>query len=160
MSLKILLVDDRKIMRDSLRFLIEKESGLQVVAEAENGLYAVEQTRKFKPDVILMDIHMPGISGIEATRRIVEEFPGIKVIAISMHSSRQYVVEAIIAGASGYLLKDRTFEELAGSIFAVVENRLYLSPQVKEIVAKECEKEDVPEYVTRFCRLIGLTPPG
>lgn len=160
MSLKILLVDDRKIMRDSLRFLIEKESGLQVVAEAENGLYAVEQTRKFKPDVILMDIHMPGISGIEATRRIVEEFPGIKVIAISMHSSRQYVVEAIIAGASGYLLKDRTFEELAGSIFAVVENRLYLSPQVKEIVAKECKKEDVPESVTRFCRLIGLTSPG
>lgn len=160
MSLKILLVDDRKIMRDSLRFLIEKESGLQVVAEAENGLYAVEQTRKFKPDVILMDIHMPGISGIEATRRIVEEFPGIKVITISMHSSRQYVVEAIIAGASGYLLKDSTFEELAGSIFAVVENRLYLSPQVKEIVAKECEKEDVPENVTRFCRLIGLTSPG
>ncbi|MBW2441366.1 MAG: response regulator transcription factor [Deltaproteobacteria bacterium] len=160
MSLKILLVDDRKIMRDSLRFLIEKESGLQVVAEAENGLYAVEQTRKFKPDVILMDIHMPGISGIEATRRIVEEFPGIKVIAISMHSSRQYVVEAIIAGASGYLLKDRTFEELAGSIFAVVENRLYLSPPVKEIVAKECEKEDVPAKVNRFCRLIGLTSPG
>lgn len=157
MDVKILIVDDQKIMRDSLRTLIEKQSGFELVAEAENGLYAVEQTRKFKPDLILMDIHLPGINGIEATRRIVAEFPGIKVIAISMHASRQYVLGAINAGASGYLLKESAFEELVRSIHDVAADCLYLSPQARELVAKECDKEGVSKNVNRFCRLIGLT---
>ena len=159
MDLKILIVDDQKIMRDSLRNLIEKQSGFELVAEAENGLHAVEQTRKFKPDVILMDIHMPGISGVEATRRIVEEFPIIKVVALSLHSSFQYVVGAINAGASGYLLKESAFEDLARSIHTVAADRLYLSPQTRELVARECDKEGMSKNVNRLCRLVGLTSP-
>jgi DNA-binding NarL/FixJ family response regulator len=160
MGVKILIVDDQKIMRDSLRVLVDKESGFQLVAEAENGFYAIEQTRKFKPDVILMDIHMPGLNGIEATRRIVKEFPAVKVVVLSMHSSLQYALGAINAGASAYLLKDSAFEEMARSIHAVAGGRLYLSPQVEELVAKECGKKGVSNRVSRFCRLIGLTSPG
>ena len=157
MDLKILLADDHKIMRDSLRSLIEKQTGMQLVAEAENGQAAIKLNRKFRPDIIVMDIHMPEVNGIEATRQIVAEFPGTKVVAFSMHSDQQYVIGALKAGVSGYLLKDSASEELALAIRAVADNRLYLCPQVTGAVAKACGKEDVPERINNFCRLIELT---
>ena len=157
MDLKILLADDHKIMRDSLRSLIEKQTGMQLVAEAENGRIAIKLNRKIRPDIIVMDIHMPEVNGIEATRQIVEEFPGTKVVAFSMHSDQQYVIGALKAGVSGYLLKDSASEELARAIWAVADNRLYLCPQVTGAVAEACGKEDVPERINNFCRLIELT---
>ena len=155
MEVKVLLVDDQKIMRDGLRALIEKQPGIELVAEAENGRLAIHLTRKFMPDVILMDIHMPEVNGIEATRRIVEEFPGTRVVAISMHSDRQYVLGAIKAGVSGYLLKDSAFDELAQAIRTVVENGKYLCSDVRGTVAEECKKQNLPERISSFCRLIA-----
>ena len=157
MTIKILLADDHQIMRDSLRSLIAKQPGMELVAEAENGRAAIKMNRKFRPDVIVMDIHLPEVSGIEATRQIVEEFPGTKVVAFSMHSDQQFVIGAIKAGVSGYLLKDSAYEELTRAIRAVADDRLYLCPQVTGPVAEACGKEDVPERINNFCRLIELT---
>ena len=130
MGVKILLADDSKIMRDLLRSFLEKQPGMEVVAEAENGRTAIKLTRKFRPDVIVMDIIMPDLNGIDATRRIVEEFPGTKVIALSMHSDRQFVSGMLKAGALGYLLKDCVFEELAPAVRAVLNNQTYLSSKL------------------------------
>ena len=130
MGVKILLADDHKIMRDGLRSLIEKRPGLQVVAEAENGQTAIKLNRKFRPDVIVMDINMPDLNGIDASRQIVQEFPSTKIIAFSMHTDHQFVAGALKAGVSGYLQKDSAFEELAQAIRTVVANRTYLSSRI------------------------------
>jgi DNA-binding NarL/FixJ family response regulator len=132
MSVKILLADDHQIMRDGLRSLIE-----EVVAEAENGRAAVKLTRKFRPDVIVMDINMPDLNGIDATRQIVAEFPEIKVVAFSMHTDQQFVTGALKAGVSGYLQKDSAFEELDRAIHSVVANQIYLSPKIAGGVVKD-----------------------
>jgi DNA-binding NarL/FixJ family response regulator len=136
MGVKILLADDHKIMRDGLRSLIEKLPGMEVVAEAENGRTAVKQTRRFRPDVIVMDINMPDLNGIDATRQIVAEFPETKIIAFSMHTDHQFVAGALKAGVSGYLQKDSAFEELAQAIRTVVANQTYLSPKITGDVVK------------------------
>jgi DNA-binding NarL/FixJ family response regulator len=137
MGVKILLADDHQIMRDGLRSLIEKQPGMEVVAEAENGRAAVKLTRKFRPDVIVMDINMPDLNGIDATRQIVAEFPGTKVVAFSMHSDHQFVAGALKAGVSGYLQKDSAFEELDRAIRTVVANQTYLSSQIAGGVVKD-----------------------
>jgi len=131
MGVKILLVDDQKIMRDVLRSFLEKQSGMEVVAEADNGLTAIKLTRKFRPDVIIMDIVMPDLNGIDATRRIVEEFPDAKVIALSMHSDSQFVAGMLKAGTLGYLLKDCVLEELVLAVRAVLNNKTYLSSKLE-----------------------------
>ena len=136
MDVKILLADDHEIMRDGLCSLIEKQPGLQVVAEAENGQAAIKLNRKLRPDVIVMDINMPDLNGIDATRRIVAEFPGTKIIAFSMHTDHQFVAGALKAGVSGYLQKDSAFEELDRAIRTVVANQTYLSPNITGDVVK------------------------
>jgi DNA-binding NarL/FixJ family response regulator len=136
MSVKILLADDHQIVREGLRSLIEKQPGMEVVAEVENGRTDIKLTRKIKPDVIVMDINMPDMNGIDATRQIVAEFPGIKIIAFSMHSDHQFVAGALKAGVSGYLLKDSAFEELVRAIRTVVANQTYLSPKIAVDVVK------------------------
>ena len=130
MSIKILLADDHQIMRDGLRSLIEKQPGMELVAEADTGRAAIKLTRRFRPDVIVMDINMPDLNGIDAARQIVAEFPGTKIIAFSMHTDHQFVAGALKAGVCGYLPKDSAFEELANAIRTVVANQTYLSPQI------------------------------
>jgi DNA-binding NarL/FixJ family response regulator len=137
MGIKILLADDHKIMRDGLRSLIEKQPGMEVVAEAENGRTAVKLTRRFRPDVIVMDINMPDLNGIDATRQIVAEFPGTKIIAFSMYTDHQFVANALKAGVSGYLEKDSAFEELDRAIRTVVANQTYLSTKLAGSVVKD-----------------------
>ena len=136
MSIRILLVDDHQIVRDGLRTLIEKEAGMEVVGEARNGREGFKLTRKLLPDVVIMDITMPDMNGIDATRSILEEHPDIKVIALSMHSDRRLISGMLEAGASGYLLKDSAFEELARAVHAVVAHQTYLSPSITDIVIK------------------------
>ena len=136
MGVKILLADDQKIMRDGLGALIEKRPGMEVVAEAENGRSAIKLTRKFRPDVIVMDINMPDLNGIDAARQIVAEFPGTKIIAFSMHTDRRFVEGALKAGVSGYLQKDSAFEELDRAIRTVVADQIYLSPKITGDVVK------------------------
>lgn len=136
MSMRIILADDHKIIRDGLRTLIENQSHMEVVGEAENGRQAVEMTLELVPDVVVMDVTMADLNGIEATRQIHKEQPSVKVIALSMHSDRRFVKGMLEAGASGYLLKDCAFEELARAIHSVISNETYLSPGITDIVVK------------------------
>ena len=137
MSTRIILADDHGIMREGLRALLEKQPGIEVIAEAENGRTTVELSRELKPDVVIIDIAMPDLNGIEATRQIVAESPGVKVIALSMHSDRKFVREMLSAGASGYMLKDSAFEELDKAISTVNDNKTYLSPGIADTVVKD-----------------------
>jgi DNA-binding NarL/FixJ family response regulator len=139
-NVKILLADDQKLIRDILRALIENQTGMSVVGQAENGRTALELTGQLKPDVVIMDIHMPDLNGIDATRRIVAEFPDTKVIALSMHSDKQFVDAMLKAGASGYLLKDRSFEEVVPAIRSVVTHHIYLCTEIDCTVAKDIRK--------------------
>jgi len=137
MNIKILIADDHKILREGLRTLIEKHPGMEVIDEVENGRKAVQLVRELLPDVIIMDIAMPNLNGIEATRQIVAKTPSVKVVALSMHADKRFVVEMLKAGACGYLLKDCAFEELANAICAVSANRIYLSPKIADIMIKD-----------------------
>jgi DNA-binding NarL/FixJ family response regulator len=114
--------------------LLEQEEDIEVVAQAKTGHETIELVAKFLPDVVIMDIAMPDMNGIEATRHIINSFENVKIIALSMHSDRKFVIEMLKAGASGYLLKNCAFEELAGAIRTVVAGKTYLSPSITNVV--------------------------
>jgi len=133
---RIILADDHKILRQGLRSLLDKQPGLEVVAEADDGRTAVERVRELKPDVVVMDIAMPDLNGIEATCRILEACPSVKIIGLSVHSDRQYVQEMLKAGASGYLLKDCGLNDLVSAIRAATAGQTYLSPQITGMVVE------------------------
>lgn len=137
MSIRIVLADDHKILRAGLRAMIVEQPDMEVVGEAENGRTAVNLTRALSPDVVIMDIGMPDLNGIEATRQIVAEVPSVKIIGLSMYSDRRYVAGLFGAGASGYLLKDIEFEELIEAIQAVVAGQVYVSSGVTGIVIED-----------------------
>ena len=134
MNIRIMIADDHEIVRNGLRSLIENELDMEVIAEAGNGRDAVRIALELAPDVVIMDIAMPDLNGIEAARQIITALPRIKVIALSMHADKRYVMEMLKAGASGYILKDSAFEELACAIRTTLKNRTYLSPSITEIV--------------------------
>jgi DNA-binding NarL/FixJ family response regulator len=137
MNIRIILADDHKIVREGLRTLIERQPDMEVVAEAENGRRVMDLAREFSPDVIIMDIAMPDLNGIDATRHIVVEFPNVKVVVLSMYCDKRFVVEVLKAGASGYLLKDCAFEELAHAIRSVIAGEVYLSSKVASVIIKD-----------------------
>jgi DNA-binding NarL/FixJ family response regulator len=137
MSVRLILADDHKIMREGLRALLVKQKEIEVIAEAESGRGVVELCAQLHPDVVIIDISMPDLNGIDAARQIVRENPAVKVIALSMHSDKKYVKEMLSAGACGYLLKDAAFEELGTAIAAVLKNKTYLSPQITDTVVKD-----------------------
>jgi DNA-binding NarL/FixJ family response regulator len=132
--IKILLADDHRILRTSLRELLEKQPFLEVVDEAEQGKKAVQLCLKRQPDVVLMDISMPDLNGIEATRQIINSCPNIRVIILSAHSGHQYVADVFRAGASGYLLKDCSSDELVSAIRTVASGETFLCSQIAAIV--------------------------
>lgn len=132
--MRILLVDDHKIIRDGLRAILEKQEGMVVVGEAANGHEAIALLPKIHPNIAIMDVTMPGLNGIEATRRIRSEAPGVKVIGLSMNSDRRYVVAMLSAGAAGYLLKNAAADELIRAIHAVAAGQTYLSPGIAGVV--------------------------
>ncbi|MHC4534373.1 MAG: response regulator [Planctomycetota bacterium] len=134
MNLKILIAEDHLIVREGLHALINRQDDMEIVGEADNGKAAIELAKELKPDVIIMDVSMPGMNGIEATRQIKTEMPDIKVIALSAYDNREYVMGMVKAGVSGYLLKDCAFEELIGAIRTVLQNKSYLSPDAATIV--------------------------
>ncbi len=137
MKMRIVVADDHKIMREGLKALIDKQPDMEVAAEAQDGLTATRLARKLLPHVIIMDIGMPEMNGIDATREIVAENKDVKIIALSMHSDRRFVLEMLKAGASGYLLKDSAFEELVTAVHTVMTGQSYLSPRITDIVVKE-----------------------
>jgi two-component system response regulator NreC len=150
MSIRILLADDHKIVRDGLRTLIERQSEMEVVGDAENGWQAVQLALKLVPDVVIMDVTMADLNGIEATHQIHKKQPCVKIIALSMHSDRRFVAGMLKAGASGYILKDCAFEELALAIHRVVSNRTYLSPGIIDIVVKDYLQESSTKQTSAF----------
>ena len=132
MSKKILLADDHQVMREGLRDYVQNLDHLEVIGEAENGHAAIEKVRELSPDLIIMDVGMPGLNGIETTRAILDENPKIKVIGLSMHSDKRFVLDMLKAGASAYLTKDEVSEELLNVIKAVYADELYISPRIKD----------------------------
>ena len=140
MSIKVLLVDDHAIIREGLRSLLEKQPEMEVIADTDDGRKAVELVRELLPDIVIMDISMPGLNGIEATRQITAEFPDVKVIALSIHSKRRFVADMLSAGATGYILKECLFDELVQAIKAVAAGGRYLSPRITDVVVSDYVK--------------------
>jgi DNA-binding NarL/FixJ family response regulator len=137
--IKIILVDDHVIVRQALRTLLAAERDMKVIAEADDGRAALRLVQELKPQVVIMDISMPNLNGIEATRQILSESPEVKVIALSMHSDSLFVLNMLKAGTKGYLQKDSaSVEELIKAIRTVVANKTYLSPGVSDIVINRC----------------------
>ena len=132
--IRIQLADDHMITREGLKSLIQNEKHMEIVAEVGNGRSAVEKALSLIPDVIIMDINMPGLNGIEATKQILAQHPHIKIIALSMFSERRYVMGMLKAGVSGYLLKDCAFNELLNAIKTVSKGSRYLSQQITDMV--------------------------
>lgn len=137
MSIRIIIADDHTLMREGLRSILENELHLHVVGQADTGRSAVELTRRLKPDVVIMDISMPDLNGVEATRQILSINPSTKVIALSMHADKRYVSAMLSAGASGYLLKHSAVDELYRAICMVSENKTYVSAEVAGVVVQD-----------------------
>jgi DNA-binding NarL/FixJ family response regulator len=137
MSISILIADDHVILREGLRGLLEKEPDFSIVAEAGNGLDAVRLAGELRPDVIVMDIGMPDLNGMEATRKIIKANSAIKVLALSMESDRRFIVEVLESGASGYVLKDASFKQLANAIRTVAAGETYFCTRINELIIKD-----------------------
>ncbi len=135
--IRILLAEDHALVRDGLKSLLAAEEDITVVGEADNGIDAVALARELEPDIVLMDIGMQGLNGVEATRELIKFDLALKVVALSMHSDVRYVSRMLQAGARGYLLKDSAFEELVNGIRAVVADKLFLSPEITEVVVSD-----------------------
>jgi two-component system, NarL family, response regulator NreC len=135
--MNILIADDHRLMREGLRAMLEKLGRMTIVGEAGNGISAVHMARGLKPDLVLMDIAMPDLNGIEATRRIRSESPGVKVIALSMHADKRFVRGMLAAGAAGYVLKASAFEEVAKAVRTVAAGRIYISPKITDLMVAD-----------------------
>ena len=136
-KIRILLADDHTILRSGIRALLENEPGLSVIGEAEDGRAAVSMACKLKPNVVLMDIAMPLLNGLEATRQIKIQCPDVKVLVLSMHDNEEYIRQALEAGAMGYILKDAAPGELIGAIRSVYRGEAVLSPAVTRLVIED-----------------------
>ena len=165
--MRIVVADDHKIVRDGLQSLLEKQPDMEVVGEADNGRTAVSLAQELSPDIVILDIAMPELNGIEATRQLTLKNPKVKVLALSMHSDRRFVAQMFRSGASGYLLKDCAFEELVAAIRAVVTGQTYLSPgitnmmvrdYVRRLSSDDSSKSDL--LTSRECEVLQLLAEG
>jgi two-component system response regulator NreC len=150
-SIRIILADDHEILREGLRGILRQHRDIEIVAEAANGTETVALTRQFSPDIVIMDITMPDLNGIEATRQIIRDIPGVRVIALSMHSDRHFIERMLHVGASGYLLKHCASRELMTAIRTVQSGKHYLSQTITEVTLAEIltkDGEPVPPLLT------------
>ena len=150
-KIRIILADDHTLVRAGIKALLEKQPDIEVVAETSNGKEALRQIELLQPDIVLMDIAMPGMNGLEATAMITKNYPQVKVLALTMHDEEEYFYEVIRAGAMGYVLKDAAPTELVSGIRAVAEGKAFLTPRVTRILVNDYLKriesgEKVPDY--------------
>src|SRR5579864_4492663 len=136
-TIGVLLADDHQLIRAGLRLVVEQQPDLRVLGEADDGRQAVALTQSLKPDVVVMDIGMPNLNGIEAARQITEVAPEVAVVMLSMHSDEGYVLRALRAGARAYLLKDSAVADLVRAIHAVVEGKSFFSPAVSKVLLED-----------------------
>jgi two-component system response regulator NreC len=153
MSIRIVLADDHAILRDGLRQAFQQEEGMEIIGEASDGRSAVERARELRPDIVVMDINMPNLNGIEATRVIQREAPGVRVIALSMHSAKPCVKEIYRAGASAYLVKNCGFDELARAVRTVAGGETYVSPSISDVVVGDFMRAEEKIVPTAFSLL-------
>ncbi len=137
MKIRILLADDHTILRDGIRSLIEDEPDMEVVGEAEDGLTVVKLAETLKPDIILMDLAMPLLNGLEATRQIRKSNPRAKILILTMHENEEYIRQVLAAGAMGYILKDAAARELLGAIRSVQKGEVVLSPAITRLIVTD-----------------------
>lgn len=137
MSIRVVLADDHRIIREGIRNLLDREQGIDVVGEASDGHEVIQKNRELQPDVLVMDITMPNLNGIDATRKIIKQNPETRIIALSMHSDHHFVAEMLQAGATAYLLKDCVYDELVQAIQLVHQGKTYLSPEVASLLVKD-----------------------
>mgnify|MGYP006306457479 CR=1 FL=1 len=147
-SIKILLADDHEIVRKGLKSLIESELGLEVIGEASTGKKVIELARQKHPDVIVMDISMPRLNGFEATRRIVNDCPEVKILILTVHDDKEYIFRSLEAGASGYLIKKTAPENLIEAIRAIHGGGAYLGTSITEAVVKKFREGRKPSEST------------
>ncbi len=167
-DIKLLLVDDHQVVRTGLRMLLEGQPDMKIVGEADSGLQALEKARLLSPDVVVMDITLPDISGIEATRKLKEEFPTIAVVALTIHDDEQYFFEMLQAGASGYVPKRAAPEDLIASIRAAYAGEIYIYPSLaKALVAdflgrstQGSEKASLDGLTSREQEVLSLLAEG
>jgi len=137
MTIRIILADDHNVIRSGLRTLLEQQCNAEVVAEASDGRKAVQLTKELSPDIVIMDIGMAEMNGIEATRKITSDQSHVKVLALSMHSDKRFVLTMLKAGASGYLIKNCAVKELKHALNVIMDNHTYLSPSITGLVLDE-----------------------
>ena len=133
----ILLADDHDVVKRGMKMLLEDEEGIQVIGEASDGLEAIEKVRTLMPNVVILDLTMPKMSGIEAAKIISEEYPEVKILIFSMHQNKEYIIKSVENGANGYLLKDTSKSELLRAIKVVSEGRKYFPPEISEVIINE-----------------------
>jgi len=165
--MKILIADDHGIVREGLKSLINKQSDMEVVGEAEDGRVAVQLTKEVCPDIVVMDISMPNLNGVEAVREILQYRPDIKIIILSMYTDRHIVKESLEAGASGYVLKSYLFDELLKALEAIKANECYLSPRIAGVVIddyveqkSEYKKKEKIKLTARERQILQLIAEG
>ncbi|MBI2837060.1 MAG: response regulator transcription factor [Acidobacteria bacterium] len=145
-AIRVLIADDHGLVRAGIRALLQDMESVEVVAEAGDGRQAIDLLQKHRPDVVLMDIGMAGMNGLDATIRIAKEYPGTRVIMLSMHANEEYVLQSIRAGASGYLLKDSRKQELEFAIRSVAQGKMYLSPEIsRHVIERYAARTDDAE---------------
>lgn len=137
MKLRVVLAEDHLLVREGLVGLLRQSSAVEIVGEAGSGQAAVALARQTKPDVVIMDVVMPDMNGVEAARQIIQENPGVKVLALSMHDSQSYISQMIAAGVTGYVLKASAFEELSRAIEVVARGEVYLCSAITSIIVKD-----------------------
>ena len=167
-KIRVLIVDDHALVREGIRALLALVADIEVVGEAANGKEALEQVERLTPDIVLMDLAMPIMGGLEATRRIRKEFPGVKVVALTQYDDSEYVIPVIEAGARGFVTKMGAFSELASAIQAACRGDSFLSPTAATALIEECQQKatieggnDPYQYLTdREREIFGLVAEG
>ncbi|SHN18245.1 response regulator transcription factor [Rhizobacter sp. OV335] len=145
MGIRIVLADDHRIVRDGLCALLAREKDIELIGQADDGLGAVRLARELRPDIVVTDVSMPGLNGVEATRRIRADEPSVRVLCLSVHAESRMVLAVLEAGASGYVLKDCSYDELALAIRKAMADQIHLSAELVGLVVKEVRSRGQPQ---------------